>query len=46
MEFVGLQDRYAESGDPGALLRKYGLTADDIGAAVRRVLGRRGDGAQ
>src|SRR5690606_39009941 len=41
MEFVGLDDTYAESGDPGALLRKYGLTADDIEAAVRRVLERR-----
>lgn len=29
MRFVGLTD-YAESGAPDALLRKYGLTADDI----------------
>ncbi len=42
MEFVGLNDTYAESGDPAALLEKYGLTADDICAAVRRVLERRG----
>ncbi len=42
MEFVGLDDTYAESGDPEALLRKYGLTADDIVAALRRVLERRG----
>jgi transketolase len=42
MEFVGLEDTYAESGDPESLLRKYGLTADDIVAAVRRVLARRG----
>lgn len=41
MEFVGLNDTYAESGDPGALLRKYGLTADDIVTAVRRALERR-----
>ncbi len=41
MEFVGLDDTYAESGDPGALLRKYGLTADHISAAVRRALERR-----
>lgn len=46
MEFVGLDDTYAESGDPAALLEKYGLTADDICAAVRRVLGRRGDAAR
>lgn len=42
MEFVALGDSYAESGEPEALLRKYGLTADDIVAAVRRVLERRG----
>ena len=41
MEFVGLNDTYAESGDPEALLRKYGLTADEIVAALRRVLDRR-----
>ncbi|MGH7474993.1 MAG: transketolase family protein [Longimicrobiales bacterium] len=41
MEFVGLDDTYAESGDPEALLRKYGLTADDVIAAARRVLERR-----
>ena len=41
MEFVGLDDTYAESGDPEALLRKYGLTSAEIVAAVRRVLERR-----
>src|SRR5687767_3726757 len=35
MEFVGLSG-YAESGDPEALMRKYGLTADNVIAAVRR----------
>jgi len=42
MEFVGLADRYAESGDPEALMRKYGLTSEQVVAAVRRLLGRRG----
>jgi transketolase len=42
MEFVGLDDTYAESGDPAALLEKYGLTAGDIEVAARRVLERRG----
>jgi transketolase len=41
MEFVGLDDTYAESGDPEALFRKYGLTAERIVAAVRRVLERK-----
>jgi transketolase len=42
MDFVGIDDTYAESGDPEALMRKYGLTADDIVAAARRVVERRG----
>ena len=41
MEFVGLHDTYAESGEPEALMRKYGLTADEIVTAVRRVLERK-----
>jgi transketolase len=41
MEFVGLQDTYAESGDPEALMKKYGLTADQVVAAVKRLLARR-----
>jgi transketolase len=41
MEFVGLDDLYAESGEPAALMVKYGLTADEVVAAVRRVLGRK-----
>ncbi len=43
MEFVGLHDTYAESGDPGKLLEKYGLTADRIAAAARRAHERRSD---
>lgn len=42
MEFVGLGDHYAESGDPEALMRKYGLTSQQVVLAVRRLLGRRG----
>jgi transketolase len=41
MEFVGLDDTYAESGDPEALMRKYGLTSEEVIAAVRRVLQRK-----
>lgn len=41
MEFVGLEDTYAESGTAEDLLRKYGLTAEHIVAAVRKVLERR-----
>lgn len=44
MEFVGIDDTYAESGDPEALFRKYGLTADHVVAGVRRLLERRRGG--
>jgi len=41
MEFVGIHDRYAESGTPEQLLDKYGLVARDVAAAVRQVLKRK-----
>jgi transketolase len=41
MEFVGIQNTYAESGPPEALLDKYGLIARDVLAAARRVLKRK-----
>jgi transketolase len=41
MEFVGISDTYAESGDPEELMRKYGLTADQVVSAVRRLMVRR-----
>lgn len=41
MEFVGIQDRFGESGEPAELMKAFGLTADGIIAAVRRVLGRK-----
>ena len=41
MEFVGIENTYAESGTPELLLDKYGLVARDIVAAVRRTLARK-----
>jgi transketolase len=41
MEFVGIQNTYAESGQPEELLDKYGLVARDVIAAVRKVLTRK-----
>jgi transketolase len=35
---VGIRDTYGESGDNADLLRKYGLTPEDIAAAAERVL--------
>jgi transketolase len=42
MGFVGVQDRYAESGRWDELLEKYGLTAEAIAQEARRLLVRRG----
>ena len=41
MEFVGIQNTYAESATPDQLMEKYGLTAPFIVAAVKRVLQRK-----
>ncbi len=41
MEFVGIQDTYAESATPEQLLDKYGLVARDVAAAARKVLARK-----
>jgi transketolase len=42
MEFVGIHDTYAESGQPDELLDKYGLVARDVAAAIRKVMSRKG----
>jgi transketolase len=42
MEFVGIQNTYAESGGPEELLDKYGLVSRDVVAAVHRALARKG----
>jgi len=41
MEFVGIQDTYAESGLGDQLLDKYGLVARDVIAAAYRVIRRK-----
>ncbi len=38
MEMVGQQDTFGESGKPDQLLAKYHMTADDVAAAVKKVL--------
>src|SRR5690606_32532193 len=45
IEFVGIDDTYAESGTPASLMIKYGLTWREVAAAARRVLSRRTAGA-
>jgi transketolase len=40
MRMIGLQDRYAESGKPDELYRKYGLDADSIAEEVMKVVSK------
>jgi transketolase len=41
MEFVGIQNTYAESGQADELMDKYGLVARDIAAAARKAVARK-----
>jgi transketolase len=41
MEFVGIQDTYAESGQGNELMEKYGLVARNVVAAAHKVLARK-----
>ena len=41
MEFVGIQNTYAESGTPEELMHKYGLVARNVIAAAKRVVDRK-----
>jgi transketolase len=42
MEFVGIADTFAESGEPQELLEKYGLMAHNIVDAVKKAVARKG----
>lgn len=41
IEFIGLQDTFAESGKPGELIEKYGLGKEAIKNAVKKVVARK-----
>lgn len=41
MGFVGVQDRYSESGTPEALMEAYGFTAKHLLAEVKALVGRK-----
>lgn len=41
LEFIGLQDTFAESGKPQELLEKYKMDKNAIIAAVKKVIGRK-----
>lgn len=41
MEFIGIQDRFGQSGKPSELMKEYGLTAEGVAAAVERAIARK-----
>lgn len=41
MEYVGIDDKFGESGKPDELMKEYGLTAENIVKAVKKVLARK-----
>jgi transketolase len=41
MEYVGIDDKFGESGKPDELMKEYGLTADNIVKAAKKVLARK-----
>ncbi len=41
IEFVGIKDRYAQSGAPEELLKAYGLSPDNIVQAAQKVVSRK-----
>jgi len=42
MEYLGIENTYAESGTPDGILKKYGLTAERVAETARKALRRKG----
>lgn len=40
-EFIGVHDRFGQSGNPEELMKEYGMEVEDIKSAVRRVIERK-----
>ena len=41
IEMIGVQDRWGESGQPDELMKEFGLVAEDIKKAVKKVIKRK-----
>jgi len=41
VEMVAIRDKFGQSGEPDELLKKYGLTAEEICKAAKRAIGRK-----
>ena len=46
IEFIGIQDRFGESGEPEELAEKYGLAGPSIADAARRAIARKPKGSR
>ncbi|KKW35343.1 transketolase [Candidatus Adlerbacteria bacterium RIFCSPHIGHO2_01_FULL_54_23] len=42
IEFIGVRDRYGESGEPEELIEHYGMGVSHIAAAVKKAISRKG----
>ncbi len=42
MEFIAVKDKFGMSGKPAELLKKYGLTSENIALAVKKAISRKG----
>ena len=40
VKMIGVQEKFGKSGTPAALLKKYGLTAEDIAASVKEAMNK------
>ena len=41
MEFIGVQDKFGQSGKPLELIEEYGMGVSHIVAAAKKVVGRK-----
>ena len=41
VEIIGVKDRFGESGEPNELLKVFGLIAEDIARAAKKVIKRK-----
>jgi transketolase len=41
IEFVGMEDTFGESGEPGELLKKYGMSVEEIKEKAKKVINRK-----
>ena len=44
VEMVGMQDTFGESGEPDELIEKYGMGKNSVIKAIKKVIGRKGNG--